>query len=130
MHATSLMHHACMNELSKGAMVKCEEQYLVWVASADCLQVYLQVLLDTPSYYLTSPLITAVAGDLKKKINVARINHCHSWSECVSPDWTHRRSPNGGLMLGQGLRRWPNIKPASGERIVSLGRTRSPGNTR
>ena len=28
-----------------------------------------------------------------------------------------RRSPNAGLMLGQRRRRWPNIKPALGERL-------------
>ena len=27
-------------------------------------------------------------------------------------------SPNASLMLGQRLRRWPNIKPASGQRRV------------
>ena len=32
-----------------------------------------------------------------------------------------RRLPNAGLMLAQRLRRWPNIKPALGEYIVSVG---------
>ena len=32
-----------------------------------------------------------------------------------------RRSPDAGLMLVHRLRRWPNIKPASGERFVIAG---------
>ena len=32
-----------------------------------------------------------------------------------------RRSPNAGLMLAHSLRRWANINPALGERLVLAG---------
>ena len=33
----------------------------------------------------------------------------------------NRRSPNAGLMMGQRRRRWANINPALGKRLVFAG---------
>ena len=40
-------------------------------------------------------------------------------TDCVQT--STRRSPNAGLMLGHRRRRWPNINPALGQRLVLGG---------
>ena len=37
---------------------------------------------------------------------------------CVTTIYMHRRSADVGVMVGHRLRRWPNIKPTSAERLV------------
>ena len=37
------------------------------------------------------------------------------------PRWTNKHWPNAGLMLVHRLRRWPNINPALGQRLLFAG---------
>ena len=59
---------------------------------------------------------------IKFVINVTSIGLkpvCKRVYKCIPSK--HETLFNAGLMLARGLRRWPNIKPALGERLLFVG---------